>query len=111
MVARATFSDGGGREQGRKNAEAGRGPHPELRHRQREGPASPFVPVSERGALLSTPGFVPHGRSGHHTHTRRATPAAISSLTMRTIPRDPSLPRSPQHSEHDALYRLGATAV
>jgi hypothetical protein len=31
------------------------------------------------------PTLVPHGRSGHHTHPCRATPAAISSLTIPAI--------------------------
>jgi hypothetical protein len=53
------------------------------------------------------------GRSGHQGARPHASPCLRVQARQRwsRYARDPGLSRSPQHSEHDALYRLGAAAV
>jgi integrase len=91
----------------------------ELRRHQRESPASPFVFVSERGAPPSAPGFsriieraaiaADLGIKAHAHMLRHACGYKLANDGHDT--RDPGLSRSPQHSEYDALYGLGAAAV
>jgi hypothetical protein len=90
----------------------------ELRRHQRESAQSPFVFVSERGAPLSAPGFsrmieraAVAADLGIKAHAHMLRHAVASSPTKPRHARDPGLSRSPQHSEHDALYRAGAAAV
>ena len=89
-----------------------------LRH-QRESAPSPFVFVLERDAPLSAPGFsriieraaiaADLGTKAHAHMLRHACGYKLANDGHDT--RDPGLSRSPQHSEYDALYGLGAAAV
>ena len=77
-----------------------------------EGGALPAQPVilAMGGSATIGARLLPAGRAGSHHMLRHA--CGLQARQRRPgHPRDPSLPRASQHSEHDALYRVGAAAV